>query len=573
VYAGAAREAVFSVPAVIRRINADFVPLALRAPLVNGPDAVRDEDEKWLYQRISRARLAPQGICLLDSRGRVLTWVQMFDSNRSVLAFLDHGLKRFRDSADVKGVVVTERYMRFPGIRSRDVRDETALPAIPAAHPKGRTCSAREGKGVLPPGSLLARLVGRALDERGNPVAGVVKQEDYVEDQFGISPAVQQALAKALAKPAAGRVRLPDDFARSCAAHAHLGHIDVQPCLCMIKGRAENKGQWKRCELWARKLEAGKAATLWRIEGESHVVSELSINGTGVHEVKLVWEGFLAVKGDRLARLLLSARGTEKLQFGNDDHPLLREKGDEVSILPAGRPIDRESGVRYGIIGEPVAAAQRPQGTLGADQPPGSSEPESPAIPKEARNGILNVLGIPGVMFHDRAQKELDLSGDQKKKLERWLQETVQQSMKVFETIKDLTPQERQKEHHALQQKVRQKRAAFLKKTLKEAQARRLRQLELQQEGLFALFARPELQADLKISDEQRKRFQPVMEQMHQQIEPLVKKAHADGNPEGIAPKIMKIRKEHERKIEAILTGAQKKQWQDLLGKPLVLGH
>ena len=33
----------------------------------------------------------------------------------------------------------------------------------------------------------------------------------------------------------------------------------------------------------------------------------------------------------------------------------------------------------------------------------------------------------------------------------------------------------------------------------------------------------------------------------------------------------MKIRKEHEARIEALLTDAQKKQWKEMLGKPLNL--
>ena len=101
-YAGAAREAVFAVPAVIRKINSAFIPLALRAPLVNGPDAVRDEAEKWLYQRLNRAKLAPQGIAVLNSAGQVLSWVQMFDDDQSVLDFLDHGRKRFGENADAR---------------------------------------------------------------------------------------------------------------------------------------------------------------------------------------------------------------------------------------------------------------------------------------------------------------------------------------------------------------------------------------------------------------------------------------------------------------------------------------
>ena len=43
------------------------------------------------------------------------------------------------------------------------------------------------------------------------------------------------------------------------------------------------------------------------------------------------------------------------------------------------------------------------------------------------------------------------------------------------------------------------------------------------------------------------------------------------GNVEEIRPKAMKIRKDHENQIEALLTDAQKKQWHQMLGKPLAL--
>ena len=51
----------------------------------------------------------------------------------------------------------------------------------------------------------------------------------------------------------------------------------------------------------------------------------------------------------------------------------------------------------------------------------------------------------------------------------------------------------------------------------------------------------------------------------------VIKEAESGGNHEEIRPKAMKIRKEHERKIEALLTDAQKKQWKEMLGKPLNL--
>ena len=58
---------------------------------------------------------------------------------------------------------------------------------------------------------------------------------------------------------------------------------------------------------------------------------------------------------------------------------------------------------------------------------------------------------------------------------------------------------------------------------------------------------------------------------MQTKIAPLVKEVQSGGNPQEIRPKIMKVRKDHEGKLEALLTDAQKKQWKEMLGKALTL--
>jgi hypothetical protein len=106
---------------------------------------------------------------------------------------------------------------------------------------------------------------------------------------------------------------------------------------------------------------------------------------------------------------------------------------------------------------------------------------------------------------------------------------------------------------------------------LKDDQGKRLRQLELQQEGPFALLHSEAIGKELKITDKQRKQFMAVVQEMQKKIEPLIKEAQSGGNPEEIRPKIMKVRREHEGRIEALLSDAQKKQWKEMLGKPLDL--
>ena len=81
----------------------------------------------------------------------------------------------------------------------------------------------------------------------------------------------------------------------------------------------------------------------------------------------------------------------------------------------------------------------------------------------------------------------------------------------------------------------------------------------------------PEVARELKITDEQQNQFMGVVQEMQKKIEPLIKEAQSGGNREEIWPKIMKLRNEHEAKIEALLTDGQKKQWKEMIGNPFAL--
>jgi vacuolar-type H+-ATPase subunit H len=76
---------------------------------------------------------------------------------------------------------------------------------------------------------------------------------------------------------------------------------------------------------------------------------------------------------------------------------------------------------------------------------------------------------------------------------------------------------------------------------------------------------------ELEITNEQREKFYEAVLAMQKKLEPLIEESQKDGKPEEIRPKMMKIRKEHEDRIEALLSDAQKRQWKEMLGKPLNL--
>ena len=357
-FAGAAREAVYSNPDVIRRINADFVPVSLSMLAVQDPRM--KDDEGKLLQSIYRSKVQPQGTCVLNSGGQVLSWVLMFDKNQSVLDFLDHSLNQFGDHPDAQQAIMTERYWKFPSDKREAMQDDAKPQPIAERHADGKHCP---GPSVLdlPRGTVVAKVIGRALDKDGKLSARMVNQEHLALDRFEVSSSIQARLAKALADGDAGHIRLPDDLARLCMAHSFLGNKDVGPMSKISVAAAVS--DVKQCEFSAEKVASRVASapgvSLWRVAGKTEVIGNGGKPGGNFvyrNEVKLDWEGFIEMDGNRMTRLLLTASGTEKLKYGTEGLKAAAKLVPEVSNMTGARYIDLECGVRYGNIGEPVAA-------------------------------------------------------------------------------------------------------------------------------------------------------------------------------------------------------------------------
>lgn len=557
-FAGAAREAVFSNADVIRRIRADFVPIALEAGLINAPP---DDDEGRLYREISRSKAAPQGICVVNSAGKVLVWTLMFDDDNCVLAFLDHALGRFAKHPDADHPFAAERYRSFPSQRLDDRADSGKVPPVPDRHAEGKACPA---KPRIPRGTVVARLFGRALDADGNPLTDTTSQENYVEDRFEVSVAMQQTLATELGDAGGERFALPGELARLLASHAFLGQLDLNPLGGMAGGRGA-RNELKQCQFWAQDAGPGRGGSvLVHIEGESNAMGKSGDDPMGDgriwrHQVELAWEGCIELKGNRMTRLLLVARGSEKLKWAN----ALQELHERASVtqLPAGHAIDLDCGVRYGIVGEPVAAEDAWDG-----DDAGTLDGLAP-FPSAMRRQLAAMLGGEFAIFRDRVQDEVKLSDSQRQKVMDQFGPHFQTTMRLFERIKDLPPEEREREVNQHRQKSGEALAAELKGILNDDQQRRLFQLQLQQAGAFALAGQNEAFRTLKISDEQRRCFTAVVPSMHEKMQPLLVEAQASGGPDEIAPKLLRVRREHAGRILAILSRHQKEQWQALLGR------
>jgi Spy/CpxP family protein refolding chaperone len=188
---------------------------------------------------------------------------------------------------------------------------------------------------------------------------------------------------------------------------------------------------------------------------------------------------------------------------------------------------------------------------------------EKPGVPEEARRQMRHNIDSSFVVFRDTVQEELKLTPEQKDKLEVILPDAMQ----FFQSIQGLKPEERKKELKAYRPKAREKLAAVLKETLNDGQRKRLRQIVLQREGL----RNGEIWKDLQVTDEQQKQFIPLMRQAQQEIQTLMEEIQKTGKLKELQPRVIKVRDDLEGKLEALLTDAQKKQWKDMLGKPMAL--
>jgi hypothetical protein len=201
----------------------------------------------------------------------------------------------------------------------------------------------------------------------------------------------------------------------------------------------------------------------------------------------------------------------------------------------------------------------------------GQSFPRAAAqVPDENRKQLVEALGTPFIVFREKVLDELKVSDDQREKLMHLSMEQIMETGPFLDSLTETGP-EREKKLNEHRKSAQEKLAKHVKEVLQPGQLTRLRQVALQQEGSFAL-GQDEVRKELKISQEQMKKFMAVVQELQKQVEPLVKQAQSGGNPEEIRPKIEQLRKDHAKKLEDILTDAQKKQWKELLGPSFELG-
>ncbi|MCX7420630.1 MAG: hypothetical protein NT013_13980 [Planctomycetia bacterium] len=182
--------------------------------------------------------------------------------------------------------------------------------------------------------------------------------------------------------------------------------------------------------------------------------------------------------------------------------------------------------------------------------------------------------GSLGILQRDTNAEELKLTDDQKAKIKE-LSEKQREDTRmrdIFGKMRDASDEERtalQAETVKLTESIRLQTDADLKQILMPEQFTRYRQLALQQRGVSAI-GDSDVSGELKLSEEQLAKLKAISEESDKRRNELFAKMREQGfgggGGEDMRTKMEEMRKEFEEKRIAILTDAQRKQWEVLRG-------
>lgn len=132
-------------------------------------------------------------------------------------------------------------------------------------------------------------------------------------------------------------------------------------------------------------------------------------------------------------------------------------------------------------------------------------------ISATTRRKLVHELSSAYLVFIDKVQADLNLTAEQKEKLDQYLGTLLPDALQMLQRIKELTPRERE----AYDQNLHAAMAPTLKEVLNENQRTRLSQLERQREGLFGheLYL-----GDLNVTDAQRSQFMAEVRKTRKKI-------------------------------------------------------
>jgi hypothetical protein len=169
----------------------------------------------------------------------------------------------------------------------------------------------------------------------------------------------------------------------------------------------------------------------------------------------------------------------------------------------------------------------------------------------DPKSAALGVLANPDV------QKELNLSKEQVDKLKDSLGKVVDKYKDDLAKLLQLSPEEQQKKLKA----VGEESQKAISGVLDAKQWKRYKQISWQLSS-FAALQDPDLQKELKLSDDQKKKLEGVFNDFNKKMQEMIK------NGERSPDKYQAAGKEAETKAMDVLSEDQRKSFKELKGAP-----
>lgn len=180
----------------------------------------------------------------------------------------------------------------------------------------------------------------------------------------------------------------------------------------------------------------------------------------------------------------------------------------------------------------------------------------------------LRLLNSPQV------QKELDLLDEQKKDIQKLIDDSRAQMRDAFSGLRDLSREERRAKFAEMREKLESMNEKLQKKlneVLLPHQQDRLKQIALQVQGNRAL-SNPEVAAKLGLSDKQKDQLAQAREESREKMRELFSSARqSGGDREGMREKFAQLREDLDKQIEGVLTADQKRKLEEMRGEPFEL--
>jgi hypothetical protein len=159
------------------------------------------------------------------------------------------------------------------------------------------------------------------------------------------------------------------------------------------------------------------------------------------------------------------------------------------------------------------------------------------------------------ILSNPDVQRELKLSEDQVGKLKNSLGKVMEKYQDKFAKLQQLSPEEQQKTFKSLNEDSHKAIAGVLD----DKQTKRFKQIQWQLSGINAL-QDPDLQKDLKLSDDQRKKLDGIFSDAGKKMQDMIQRR------EQSREKYEALAKDVEDRANGVLTDEQKKSFKEMMG-------